>query len=60
MLIIWSECLMFYNCKSLISLPDLSKWKTGNINDMQYMFYNCKSLLFLQDYQNGILIMLVI
>ena len=31
---------MFYGCSSLISLPDLSKWNTSNINDMRKMFKN--------------------
>ena len=28
---------MFYNCSSLISLPDLSKWNTHNVIDMTDM-----------------------
>ena len=36
---------MFSNCKSLSSLPDISKWNTNNVNDMSYMFYNCKPSL---------------
>ena len=40
---------MFYNCESLISLPDISKWNTGNVNNMSYMFYNCSSLISLPD-----------
>ena len=35
---------MFYNCSSLISLPDKSKWNTNNATNMGYMFYNCSSL----------------
>ena len=35
---------MFYDCSSLISLPDLSKWDTKNITNMSYMFYGCSSL----------------
>ena len=35
---------MFYNCRSLISLPDISKWNTANVKDMTCMFYNCSSL----------------
>ena len=41
--------LMFYNCKSLSSLPDISKWITNNVNDMSFMFYNCESLSSLPD-----------
>ena len=35
---------MFYNCKSLEYLPDISKLKTKNVKDMSHMFYNCSSL----------------
>ena len=35
---------MFNNCSSLISLPDLSKWKTSNVTDMSNMFRECHSL----------------
>ena len=27
---------MFYECKSLLSLPDISKWNTKNIKDMSF------------------------
>ena len=40
---------MFYNCKSLISLPDLFKWNTSNITDMGGLFYKCSSLKSLPD-----------
>ena len=35
---------MFYNCESLLSLPDISKWNISNVTDMSYMFSWCKSL----------------
>ena len=35
---------MFYNCKSLISLPDISNWNTNNVTNMSEMFSNCVSL----------------
>ena len=35
---------MFYNCSSLNSLPDISKWNTSNVNDMSYMFDGCSKL----------------
>ena len=38
---------MFYNCKSLKILPDLSKWNKKVIHDMSKMFFNCKSLTYL-------------
>ena len=31
---------MFYKCNSLVSLPDISKWNTSNINDMGDIFPN--------------------
>ena len=40
---------MFYNCSSLVSLPDISKWNTANVTYMNYMFSGCISLI----YQNG-------
>ena len=40
---------MFYNCKSLLSLPDISKWDTSNVIDMSGIFWNCKSLSSLPD-----------
>ena len=36
---------MFYECKSLISLPDISKWNTSNVRDMNNLFDGCKSLI---------------
>ena len=40
---------MFYNCTSLNSLPDISKWNTINVNNMSYMFCGCSSLNSLPD-----------
>ena len=40
---------MFYNCSSLSSLPDISKWNTSNVNYMSDMFYRCYSLISLPD-----------
>ena len=40
---------MFYGCKSLITLPDISKWNIFNVNDISYMFYGCNSLISLPD-----------
>ena len=40
---------MFYECSSLLLLPDISKWETNNINNMKGMFYGCSSLLSLPD-----------
>ena len=40
---------MFYECKSLISLPDISNWNTSNVINMSYLFDGCNSLLSLPD-----------
>ena len=36
---------MFNNCKSLLYLPNISKWNVSNIYDMSNLCYNCSSLL---------------
>ena len=36
---------MFKGCKSLSSLPDISKWNTNNINNMSDMFKGCEETL---------------
>ena len=40
---------MFYECSSLSSLPDISKWNTNNIKNMSLMFNECSSLSSLPD-----------
>ena len=40
---------MFNNCKSLSSLPDISKWNTSNVENMSSIFNNCESLSSLPD-----------
>ena len=40
---------IFCGCKSLLSLPDISKWNTNNVNDMMGMFNFCSSLSSLPD-----------
>jgi len=40
---------MFSECKSLSSLPDISKWNTNNVTNMSVMFIECKSLSSLPD-----------
>ena len=32
---------MFYECSSLLSLPDISKWNTKKVTNMSKMFYEC-------------------
>ena len=40
---------MFYECTSLISLPDLYNWNTINLTNIQSMFFGCSSLQSLSD-----------
>ena len=40
---------MFSGCDSLISLSDLSKWKTSNIINMKHMFSGCILLKYFTD-----------
>ena len=40
---------LFRECKALISLPDISKWNTSNVENMSSMFSGCKSLSSLPD-----------
>ena len=40
---------MFYKCKRLSSLPDISKWNTNEVLDMTCIFYGCTSLLSFPD-----------
>ena len=35
---------MFFQCESLIELPDISKWNINKVSNMKSMFYNCYSL----------------
>ena len=40
---------MFYECNSLLSLPDISKWNTNNIMDKNDMLNDCISLKSIPD-----------
>ena len=40
---------MFAKCKSLISVPDISKWDMHSVTNMYGMFSKCKSLISLPD-----------
>ena len=44
--------LMFYKCYFLITLPDISKWDTSNVKDLNSMFCGCVSLKSLPDLSN--------
>ena len=35
---------MFYKCTSLVSLPNISKWNTDKVENMNDMFYKCDKL----------------
>jgi surface protein len=40
---------LFRGCKSLLSLPDISKWKIKNVTNLEYLFSFCESLSSLPD-----------
>ena len=40
---------MFNNCRSLSSLPDISKWNTNNDTNMSNMFSYCRLVTSLPD-----------
>ena len=46
---------MFYNCSSLSSLPDISKWNSNKFLNMSGLFANCSSLYFLPDISNWLI-----
>ena len=35
---------MFYNCPSLLSIKDISKWNACNIKELDFAFFGCTSL----------------
>ena len=41
--------LLLYDCKSLISLPDISNWNTKNVTDIGQIFNDCISLISFPD-----------
>ena len=40
---------MFASCLSLTTLPDISKWNTNNVTNMNSMFISCKESLNIPD-----------
>ena len=36
---------LFYECSSLKSLPDISKWNVNNVTNMSALFKGCSSLI---------------
>ena len=43
---------LFYQCRSLKSLPDISKWKTDSLIDITSIFEGCSPLKYLPDISN--------
>ena len=43
---------MFYYCKQLKSVGDLSNWDVSDVEDMSTMFENCKQLTSVGDLSN--------
>jgi len=43
---------MFYECSSLLSIPDISKWNTSNIINMNYLFGKCENIEYIPDISN--------
>ena len=41
---------MFIGCSSLLIIPDISKWNTENLIEMNQIFYGCSSLLIHPDF----------
>ena len=37
---------MFSGCSSFSSLPDISKWNTNNVINMNHMFNGCSNTIF--------------
>ena len=43
---------MFYQCSSLVALPDISNWNMTNVKKMSYMFALCTQLTFFPNILN--------
>ena len=43
---------MFYNCGSLLRLPDISRWNVRNVHDIKNIFSGCSSLIQLPNISN--------
>ena len=37
---------LFWNCRSLLIFPDISNWKTDNLENMKYIFEGCNPIYF--------------
>ena len=40
---------MFYGCRSIVFLPDISNWNISNVTDISGIFSNCRDLVSLPD-----------
>ena len=40
---------MFLGCRSLESIPDISKWNFTNVKNIIYIFHGCSSLKSIPD-----------
>ena len=40
---------MFRRCINLIAIPDISKWNTSNVINLNHLFYECINLQLLPD-----------
>ena len=49
---LYASKIFSYGKSSLKQLPDISKWSTNNLIDMDGLFYGCKSVLSLPDISN--------
>ena len=43
---------MFFGCRKLESVGDISSWDVSNVTDMSFMFYDCKELESVGDLSN--------
>ena len=43
---------MFYGCKNLVKLPDISKWKPKKLKNIECLFGECSSLEEISDISN--------
>ena len=43
---------MFFMCKKLTKLQNISNWNTKNVTNMSYMFYGCKELTEIEGLEN--------
>ena len=44
---------MFYQCESLTSIPDISRWNIKDMSDVSFLFANSFSLSFVPNFETG-------